>query len=233
MDKHEVFNKIAGNGWFESVDEQKVAQLIDLSVVKKYDPSEFVYMIGDTQDSVFFVLEGQLKVSIVGQEGEEFMLTIWESGNWFGEAAFHSDHTMPLEVSATQASKVLVIPISAIDSVLDNGASFYRNIMLDMTGRAKLLYRLIEALLFMPLNARVAVRMLYLLQLFGEKSPEGIVLPLKFSQSDFARMSGGSRQRVNKVFRQWAEDGVVTKKGRNYIVHDVEALQAQTETSLQ
>lgn len=229
MDKQEVFSKIAGNGWFDDIEDQKVAQLIDLSAVKKYSTGEFVYMIGDVQDSIFFILEGQVKVSIVGQDGEEFVLTIWESCSWFGEAAFHSDHTMPLEVRATKDSKILAIPVNAIDAVLDNGAMFYRSIMLDMIGRAKLLYRLVEALLFMPLNARVAVRMLHLLQMFGEQGEDGMVLPLKFSQSDFARMSGGSRQRVNKVFRQWAEDGVVTKKGRNYIVHDVAALEAIVE----
>jgi CRP-like cAMP-binding protein len=231
MDKQEIFSKVVGNGWFKDLSEQKVAQLIDLSTVKKHSAGEFVYMIGDVGDRIFFILEGQAKVSIVGQDGEEFVLTIWEPYNWFGEAAFHSDHTMPLEVRATKDAKILSIPITAIDAVVDNGATFYRNIMLDMIGRAKLLYRLVEALLFMPLNARVAVRMLHLIQMFGEQSDEGIVLPLKFSQSDFARMSGGSRQRVNKVFRQWAEDGVVTKKGRNYIVHDIAALEALTEST--
>lgn len=231
MDKQEILSRITGNGWFEGIDEQKVAQLVDLSAIKKYAPGEFVYMIGDIQDSVFFILEGQVKVSIVGQDGEEFVLTVWEPESWFGESAFHSDHSMPLEVSANKEVKVLAIPITAIDSVLDNGAAFYRSIMLDLIGRAKLLYRLVEALLFLPLNARVAVRMLHLLQLFGEKGEDGMVLPLKFSQSDFARMSGGSRQRVNKVFREWAELGVVSKRGRNYIVHDVEALQALTEGS--
>ena len=231
MDKQEIFSKIAGKGWFEGVDDDKVAQLIDLSIVKKYSSSEFVYMIGDIQENVFFVLEGQVQVSIVGQDGEEFVLTIWEPGGWFGEAAFHSDHSMPLEVRATKDAKILAIPINAIDTVLDNGAAFYRSIMLDMVGRAKLLYRLVEALLFMPLNARVAVRMLHLLKMFGEQTPEGMIIPLKFSQSDFARMSGGSRQRVNKVFRHWAENGIVTKRGRNYIVHDIDALEAQIGSS--
>lgn len=228
MDKQEIFSKIAGKGWFEGVDEGKVVQLIDLATVKKYSSNEFVYMIGDIQENVFFVLEGQVKISIVGKDGEEFVLTIWESGSWFGDAAFHADHSMPLEVSATRDTKILAIPVSAIDVVLDNSAAFYRSIMLDMISRAKLLYRLVETLLFMPLNARVAVRMLHLVKVFGEQTPEGIILPLKFSQSDFARMSGGSRQRVNKVFRHWAENGIVTKKGRNYIVHDVAALEAQT-----
>lgn len=231
MGEYEMLDKITVSRWFEGVDKAKIAQLVALSSVKTYSPGEYVYMMGDERDSLFYVLDGQLKISIAGKEGEEFVLTTLESDNWFGESAFELGQAMPLEVSATTESKMLVLPVSAIDAVLENGATFYRNIMMDLISRSRLLYRLIEILLFMPLNARVAVRMLYLLQMFGEKSSEGMVLPLKFSQSDFARMSGGSRQRVNKVFRQWSEEGIVTKKGSNYIVHDMAALEAQTESS--
>lgn len=229
MDKYEILNRVIDSSWFKNVDTVKIAKLLDLSFVKKYAPGEYLYMVGDIQDNVFFVLEGQVKVSIVGQGGEEFMLTVWEANNWLGEAAFHGDHSMPLEVSATREVKVLLMPVKAIESLLDNGDAFYKNIMLDMVGRAKLLYRLVDALLFKPLNARVAVRMLHLLKVYGEQGEDGMLLPLKFSQAEFARMSGGSRQRVNKVFRQWSEAGIVTKQGRNYVVHNVAALEMQID----
>lgn len=231
MDKYEVLDRVTDSNWFKNVDKDKVAKLLDLSFIKKYQPGEYLYMVGDVQESVFFILDGQVKVSIVGQGGEEFMLTVWEANNWLGEAAFHGDHSMPLEVSATREAQVLILPIKTIESVLDNGDAFYKNIMLDMIGRAKLLYQLVDALLFKPLNARVAVRMLHLLKVYGQQSPEGMLLPLKFSQAEFARMSGGSRQRVNKVFRQWSEAGIVTKQGRNYVVHNVEALQMQMDAT--
>lgn len=230
MSNSDILNKITGKGWFKGIDALSVSKLVELSSVKKYAPGEFVYMMGDTRDNVYYIIDGQVQVSIVGKDGEEFVLTIYESENWFGESALHPDQLMPLELKATKDASILCIPISAIDSVLDNSAAFYHNIVLDMVERAKLLYILIEAVLFMPLDARVATRMLHLLNLFGEQRQEGIVLPLKFSQSDFARMSGGSRQRVNKVFRNWCEAGIVTKKGRNYIVHDLEALKAQSDT---
>lgn len=231
MIKEELINRILGGGWFDSISEPEIAHMVELSSVKKYRAGEFVYLVGDTQQNVFFILDGQVNISIIDPKGEEFVLTIWEAGGWFGETAFHSDSTMPLEARAKNDTTILVVPITAIDTALENGAMFYRNIMLDLIGRAKLLYKLVETLLFRPLRARVALRVLHLVELFGQPEGDSIVLPFKISQSDFARMSGGSRQRVNQIFRVWADMGIVNKQNKRYTVHDLDALKAEVEAA--
>lgn len=232
MKKEEILDRMVNaNGWFDNVDKSKMSELFDLSYVKKYHVGEFVYMAGDQQNNIFLLFDGQVKISMIGHGGEEFMLTVWEGNSWFGEAGFVEGEGMPVEVRVTRDSQILVVPIKAIENTLGShgGMMFYKNIMLDMIARSKLMYRLTDALLFKPLHARVAIRMLHLLQVYGEKSDEGLLLPLKFSQAEFAQMSGGSRQRVNQVFRKWADDGLVTKLGPNYIVRDLQELQAQIE----
>jgi len=212
MNKEELIEKISSEGWLENVDIENIARILEFSEVRKYQSGEFLYLVGDTQNHIFCILDGRVKISIVNQEGEEFVLTIWERGYWFGESSFLKGSTMP-----------------SIDKVMENSVEFYRNVFQDMIRRATELYGLVEMLLFKPLQVRVAARMLHLINLYGQESAAGIILPLQFSQADFARMSGGSRQRVNKVFRQWASEGVVSKKGKNYIVHDMVRLRAALE----
>jgi len=229
MNKEDILEKVLNKGWFKNVDKNKATRLLGFSEVRKYRRGEFVYLVGDSQKYLFCILDGRIKISIVNQEGEEFVLTIWEDGYWFGESAILENATMPLEARSEADSTILAIPINAIDKATDNGAEIYKNIMQDMISRATELYSLVEMLLFKPLQVRVAARMLHLINLYGEESEIGVILPLQFSQADFARMSGGSRQRINKIFRQWASEGIVTKKGKNYIVHDVPGLQAAME----
>ncbi len=230
MTKDEVFKKIVGKGWFENVSEDEVAALVELSKIRRFNIGDFIYMVGDSQDSLFCILDGQVNISIIEPSGEEFGLTIWEEGVWFGEASLHEDGIMPLEARAKTTTEILVVPLSAIDSVLKNGAAFYRNIVIELIGRAKLLYKLVEILLFRPLRSRVAMRVLFLLEHVGEPQENGdVVMTVKFSQSDFAKMSGGSRQRVNQIFREWADKGVMSKQNKRYVVHNVDALQAELE----
>ena len=134
---------------------------------------------------------------------------------------------MPLEACAITDLKVLIVPVTVIDTILENGTLFYKNVMRDVIGRSQMLYKLVEMLLFSTLQARLAARVLHLTNIFGKPGPEGISLQLELSQSDFARMSGGSRQRVNMIFRDWASRRVVSKQKKHYVIHDIPALEAE------
>ncbi|MBL4671897.1 MAG: Crp/Fnr family transcriptional regulator, partial [Arenicella sp.] len=181
----------------------------------------------DTPKNLYCIIDGLINISLISDEGDVFPLTIWETGNWFGEGSLHESSVMPVEASAATNTKVLIIPIAVIDSALDNHTLFYKNILNNIIGRTQQLYRLVEVLLFKTLQARVAAKILHLVNLIGEQTPEGIRLPLDFSQSDIAVMSGGSRQRVNKIFRAWSCVGTITKQGGRYLIHDLDALHAE------
>jgi CRP/FNR family cyclic AMP-dependent transcriptional regulator len=227
LEKQQTLSVVNNQGWFLGLNDQEVSRLLDLSELTTYATDQVVYTAGDRQENLFCVIEGLIKVSIIGDQADIFPLTLWEAGNWFGEGALHDDSVMSLEAAASAKTIVLVVPIAAIDSALDNGTVFYKNILRDMIDRTQQLYHLVELLLFKTLQARVAARILHLIGSIGEQTEDGIKLPLDFSQSDIAHMSGGSRQRVNKIFRAWSSNGIVTKRGGWYMVHDVEALEAE------
>ena len=50
---------------------------------------------------------------------------------------------------------------------------------------------------------------------------DGLTLDVRLSETDFARMSMGSRQRVNKSFREWMYDGVIGKCRDHHIIKGV------------
>jgi len=220
--------KVASNqGWFNGLNDKEVSSLVEASYINTYRADELVYRTGQEQKNLYCVIDGLVKVSLVSDEGDQFPLIIWEAGAWFGEGALLDGSVMPVEVSARTDTKLLRVPIYEIDDALDNPAIFYKNILRDMISRTQLLYRLVDMLLFKTLQARVAARILHLITLFGETTSEGVRIPLEFSQADFARMSGGSRQRVNKIFGKWYSDGVITKQSKWYVVHDTQALEAE------
>ena len=51
---------------------------------------------------------------------------------------------------------------------------------------------------------------------------------MKLSQQDFAKMGMGSRQRVNKIFREWQVKGIYEKVTGKYLIKDIEALKLET-----
>lgn len=224
-------NEIIHSGWFKDISESEIQKLIACSDIREFRLGERIYSVGQKSEYIYCILEGRVTLSLVEENGEEFGLTIWEAGAWFGEASLHEDGFMPIEAKISSDAKVLILPISAIEESLDNAVTFYKNITLDMIGRAKQLYQLVQLLLFRSLRARVAMRVILLIESFGENENGSMVLPIKFNQSDFAAMSGGSRQRVNQIFRRWAEAGIVKKENKRYVVHDIDALRQELNTT--
>jgi CRP-like cAMP-binding protein len=105
----------------------------------------------------------------------------------------------------------------------------YRNIFIDHTVKSRGLYRLLAGILFYPLSARLAGRLLEQAQLHGVQTEQGVHLDISLSQSDFANLVMGSRPRVNKIFGQWRDKDIVVMVQGKYLIKDLAALENELE----
>ena len=84
-------------------------------------------------------------------------------------------------------------------------------------------------MLFYPLRARLAGRMLLLISEHGEAADGGYYLNINLSQNDFARLTLGSRQRINKILREWHEQGIVINQNDRYFIPNIDAFLKEVE----
>jgi CRP-like cAMP-binding protein len=91
------------------------------------------------------------------------------------------------------------------------------------------MYDLLAGMVFYPLKSRLAGRILHLVERHGRETADGIALEVKMSQLEFAQMTMGSRQRVNKVLRDWVQRGILRKRNDYYVIVDLAGLQAEVE----
>ena len=61
----------------------------------------------------------------------------------------------------------------------------------------------------------------------GSELEGGVLLGLKVSQSDFARLAVGSRQRVNGIFREWEKSGLVEHRNDRLWIREIAALEEE------
>jgi CRP-like cAMP-binding protein len=80
---------------------------------------------------------------------------------------------------------------------------------------------------FYPLRSRLAGWFLELIQKHGQESDDGVYLDVHLSQNDFAQLSLGSRQRINKILSEWREQGIIELESNRYLIRDMAALQAE------
>ena len=210
--------------WFQELPGSALEKLAAAALIKGYAPHSYLYTIGEKSTELYCVLSGKIRIAINGSSGQEFAVTELESGSWTGEACLIGDEGRVLE-----ASKVLVIPRNIIMAVGEEFPDMYRQLFIEHVKRTRLTYLLLGGMLFLSLRARLAGRVLELVEEHGKETEEGISLDIHMSQNDFARLSLGSRQRVNKIFRQWNEEGVIIVRNGKYLILDIDALYKEVE----
>ncbi|MBT8114531.1 MAG: Crp/Fnr family transcriptional regulator [Arenicella sp.] len=229
FDRDTVTGVIRRSGWFQGLPEEAIEQLKAKAQVKSYEPGQFLYLVGERQLFVYCVLSGVVRVSVTSIMGQEFVLTDLRPESWMGEISLAEGESRVTEAMVVEAADLLQIPAAVVKQTGDKHPILYKNLFLDHMQRSRSIYELLAGMLFYPLRSRLAGRLLDLAEKHGEANAAGVELDVHMSQLDFARMSMGSRQRINKIFRDWVKLGVVEKQGDKYVIKDIPALQKELE----
>jgi CRP-like cAMP-binding protein len=227
MKRDQLRQFIAASSWFAGAPADELDHLTDAAAVRHYAGGSFIWTTGQKTSEVFGLVSGRLRISMASAMGQEFALIDWEQGAWLGEQVLATDAPNMLEVRVLEPSDLLVLPAQVVIEVGDRWPVLYRNLYRAAWVNTRGLYEILEAMLFYPLKARVAGRVLVLIADHGHRVEDGVLLDIKLSQNDFARLAMGSRQRVNGIFRDWDKQGLVESRGDYLLIKDIEGLQRE------
>lgn len=220
---------IAQSSWFAGAPDHVLDSLADAATARKFGANDFIWTTGQVTREVYGLVSGRLRISMASAMGQEFALIDWEPGAWLGEQVLGIDEPNMLEVRVLAPSELLAIPRQVMLQAGDDWPPLYRNLFRANWVNIRGLYEIISAMLFYPLRARVAGRVLVLIEEHGHRVDDGVLLDIKLSQNDFARLAMGSRQRVNRIFRDWDRMGLVETRGEHLLIRDIEGLQKEMQ----
>jgi CRP/FNR family cyclic AMP-dependent transcriptional regulator len=180
--------------------------------ISKYRKNQIVFSQGEVADSVFYIQQGKVKLTVVSELGKEAMVAILEPGHFFGEGCLNGH---PLRIATTRAMDECVITrvekatmIATIHKEPDF-SELFMSYLLTRNGRIE--EDLIDQL-FNSSEKRLA-RLLLLLANFGKEGrPEPIVG--KFSQEMLAEMIGTTRSRVSFFMNKFRKLGFIEYNGK-------------------
>lgn len=221
---------IIGRGeWFEGVADAGLDKLAAAAQFKRWPAGSCIYSTGESTSSIYCVLGGRVRISITSALGHEFTLVDHDTETWLGEPCLIGDEPRMLTAQVKEDADVLSIPRHVVLEVAAVYPSLYQNLFRRSIHNARQLYQLMGGMLFYPLRVRLAGRLLNLLEENGQEVAGGTLLESRLSQNDFAHLAMGSRQRVNKIFREWNERGILAMQGDNYLITDIVALKLELE----
>jgi CRP/FNR family transcriptional regulator, cyclic AMP receptor protein len=226
-----VGDRLAGEalrscGLFGAADEAAIEMLVRVLRVRRFRKGETIFHQGDPGDALFVVDTGSVKVVLPSDEGAEpAIVAILGPGEFFGELAILDGAPHSATIVAVEPTETLVLHRDAFLSLIDSDAGLRRALLASLAAEIRRLTGHVEDLHFLDLPGRLASRILRLAESSGTKAPDGTVrIAWPYTQSELAGMIGGSRQSVNRLLADLADQGLVHLDREQLVILDADRL---------
>ena len=177
---------------------------------RSYAEGHAVFGQGDVADAVFYIQQGQLKISVVSEQGKEAIIAVLGPDEFFGEACLAGQSRRLATASAMTDCIIVRLERTAILRMLHEESGFAEVFITHILQRGIRVEADLVDQLFNSSEKRLA-RALLLLANFGkEPRPETIT---QISQELLAEMIGTTRSRVSFFMNKFRKLGFIEYNG--------------------
>lgn len=216
---------LANSELLGGLDGEMLDRLLSMTVSRKLTKNETLFVKGDPGDSFFGVREGKIKIVTTSPSGKEVTLNIIEEGQFFGEIALLDGMDRTADAVAMEKTELMVIQRRDFIPFLEKHPKLCIQVMQLLCKRVRITSEMVEDAAFLPLDGRLAKRLLNLAELYGEEQDSGgVLIGLNLPQQELARMMGTSRESVNKQLQVWRAEGWIELARGRVTVHNHDAL---------
>jgi CRP-like cAMP-binding protein len=177
----------------------------------KYESGQIVYSQGDPAAFVFYVRAGNVRVTIVSEEGKEAIVAIHLPGSFFGEECLAGHNLRMATATALTDCELIRLPKASIIRALHEDPEFSEMFTTYLMERS---IRVQEDLVDQLLNSteKRLARLLLILANYGKEERPDPIVP-RINQETLAEMIGTTRSRVNLFMNKFRQLGFIQYDG--------------------
>ena len=180
-----------------------------------YQAQRPIFAQGEVADAVFYIQDGQVKLTVVSEHGKEAVIAILEARSFFGEGCLAGQPRRMATATALTDCSLMRIAKPAMLQVLHAEPAFAELFMAYLLSRNSRIEEDLIDQLFNSSEKRLA-RVLLLLAHFGKEGQPEPVIP-KLSQETLAEMVGTTRSRVSFFLNKFRKLGFIDYNGGLHI----------------
>ncbi|GCL65727.1 Crp/Fnr family transcriptional regulator [Pseudaquabacterium pictum] len=216
-------DELAGIPWLALLGDDDRRAAVDALQVGEAEPGDRVCRHGAPSTYWFGVVDGLLKMSNVGADGQPITYTGLPPGAWFGEGTLLKREVYRYNIEALRKSTVAGLPIAMFWRLLERSIPFNRFVMNQLNERLGQFIAAREIDRTNQPDARVARS---LASLFHPVLYPGVGQLLRITQQELAWLVGLSRQRVNQALVALQAAGLIRIEYGGVRVIDLDRLRS-------
>jgi CRP/FNR family transcriptional regulator, cyclic AMP receptor protein len=211
--------------FFAGLDPDALGRVAAGTRARRFRRGEVIFHLGDPGDALFIIVSGEVKISLPSEGGDEAILVRLARGDVFGELALLDGAPRSATATALTAVETVVLPRDRFRELIANEPIVRDALLASLAAELRRLTTHVEELHFLDITGRLAACLARLAIDGGTPLPDGAVqLKTSLTQGDLASMVGSTRQSVNKLLRQFTDDGYLRLERDAIVVTDLEGL---------
>lgn len=189
---------------FAALDSDALNEIERLTVRKRYRRNTIIIEQDDDASTLFLLINGRVKVFLVGDDGREMVFGERGAGSYIGELALLAGGKRSASVQTLEDSEFLVLTRDSFDQIVTSQPSIALTLLRDLARRTCDLSDEMGALALLDVYGRIR-------KLIGThaKAEDGKLLTERLTHQDIADRVGSSREMVSKILKDLKLGGYI------------------------
>ncbi len=218
MKEDQTIKYLKKTALFSSLTSHELLQILGNIVIKNFKKNEIILREENTSEFMYIILDGEAKVVQSTDSGKEIIMSVHQSGDFFGELSLIDGKTAPATVWATRDSVTAIISKQDFFALLLGQNKVLDNLLRILCSRLRESMKKIQILNFNNAAQRIKMLFLMLSESYGEQSSDGTILKIKLIHQDIADMTGLTRETVTRILDRWRRGGEIQVLKNKFIV---------------
>jgi CRP/FNR family cyclic AMP-dependent transcriptional regulator len=202
------------------LDEEEQRDVVAAARRRRFKRNEVVFHDGDPGDTLHLVVEGHFAIRITTPLGDQAMIRVFGPADYFGELAMLSPGPRRGSAISLDGGETLSLHREDFQRLRETRPKINEALTDALVVEVRRLSAALIEALYVPVERRVWLRLIDLVELYGGDPP--VVIPI--TQDDIAQLAGTTRPTANRVLRVGEEQGVLGLARGRIEVHDRAAL---------
>jgi CRP-like cAMP-binding protein len=203
---------------FSELTDADIASLARLSSRRSYPKDTVVFFENEEGDFFFSIVTGRIKVTILGDDGREVILSILGPGDFFGEMALLDNEPRSATAIAVEDSELLSLHRHDFQSVLADNRSIMAALIKILAARIRRANHQISTLALLDVYGRVARVIVDMARDEGRRLKDGRIAFRRATHQEIANRIGTTRETVTRMLKDLERQGMIHIEGREIVV---------------
>ncbi|MGE0453865.1 MAG: Crp/Fnr family transcriptional regulator [Vicinamibacteria bacterium] len=203
---------------FTDLGEAEIESLARLTTRRRLPKDGVVFFENEAGDSLFVIVEGRVKVTILGDDGREIILSVLGPGDFFGEMALLDHEPRSATAIAADETELLCLLRADFDGAVAENRTILPALLKVLTARLRHANHQISTLALLDVYGRVARVLVDMARDEGRRLKDGHIAFRRPTHQEIANRIGTTRETVTRMLRDLQQQGLVRVEPKEIVV---------------